>query len=90
LEDEDLVPGPDDFPLGGLLICLVLARMVLARLLSPISRVGLMCFLLVLMEATWDRISSLLMLSGKDGQIMFRRSPILISMRMLRTHQSLI
>ena len=89
-QDEDPVLGPDDFPPRALLIYLVLARMVLALLLSPISRVGLMSFLLVFVEATWDRISSLLMLSGKDGQIMFRRSPILISMRMLRTHQSLI
>ena len=62
----------------ALLICLVLARMVLAWLLSPINRVGLMFFLLILVEATEDRIISLLMLAGKHGQIMFRKSPILI------------
>ena len=67
-EDEDLERGPDDFPPRGPFDCLVLARMVLAWLLRPISRVGLMCFLLVLMEATWDRISSLLMPSRKDAR----------------------
>ena len=89
-QDEDPVPGPDDFPLGSPFDMFGFGQNGPGPAAQPNQQGGPNEFLASLCGGSWDRISSLLMLSGKDCQIMFRRSPILISMRMLRTHQSLI